>query len=142
MMLKHSMRRCISCCAVLVLDFLWSKSMLLNYLKFQTSCFLVKLLLWCRIVKKGGLNHFDNSSLFYTLARFQSTTCRKSDLRGLGLRLLEAEPLEHSHWKTSLSLLLVSSRQQLDESSVRWSVMTFYARSGKLLSWEESVVPL
>ena len=132
------MKRCISFSVALVLAFLWSNNMYLNYLKSRMSCTLVKLLLVCRILKKDGRSHYVNSLLFYILVKFQGLTYPKFDLPELDSKHLEEELLDPDLWKTFLNLLPSNSKVQLVVICHQLNVTIFSAKSGKLLLWVES----
>ena len=135
---KPLTKRCTFFSVALVSVSLWSNNMFLNYLKCQSSCLLVKLLLWCRILKKDGLNHLDSSLLYYILVKFQGTTYPKLDLPELDSKYSEVVLLDPDLWKNFLSSLLPSLEEQLVVVCRPLSVTIFCAKSGKLLLWVES----
>ena len=135
---KPLTKQCTFFSAELVSVSLWSNNMFLNYLKSRMSCLLVRLLLLCRILKKDGRNHLDNSLLYYILVKFQGMTYPKLDLRELDSKYSEGVLLDPDLWKNFLSSLLPNLEGQLVAVCHPLSVTIFCAKSGKLLLWAES----
>ena len=107
--------------------------MSISYLKCQISCLILKLLFRLQTLRKGGLRHYANSSLYYTLGKWQDTTLAELDLLEPGSKLLEDVPLVPDLWTNFLSSLLPNLEEQLVENLHQSSVMIFSAKSGKLL---------
>ena len=107
--------------------------MLINYLKCQISCLILKLLFRLRTRKKDGPRHYANSSLYYTLGKWQNTTLVELDLQEPDSEPLEDVPLVPDLWMNFLSSLLPNLEEQLVENLHQSSVMIFSAKSGKLL---------
>ena len=132
------MKQCTFFSVALVSVSLWSNNMLRSYLKSRSSCLIVRVLLLCRILKKDGQNRFANSWLFYTLAKFQSSTYQEFDLPEQDSRPSVVVLLDPDLWKNFISSVLPSLKEQQVAVSLPLSAMIFCAKSGKLLLWVES----